>query len=90
MPMVSSNFVVPNKYGMHARPAALFAKTAGRYEADIRVKNGSGFVDGKSVINLLAMGAEKGARLTVVADGRDARKAMEEITFLFAASFGEK
>ncbi|MFA5042821.1 MAG: HPr family phosphocarrier protein [Kiritimatiellia bacterium] len=90
MPKISSRFIVPNAFGMHARPAALFAKTAVRYEASISVRNGGGFVDGKSIIELLAIGAVQGTPLTVVADGIDAAEAMQAIQCLFADAFGEE
>ncbi len=89
MSVITSTFVVPNAHGLHARPAALLAATAARYVSRISVKNGGGFVDGKSVIELLVIGAAKGTRLTVVAEGPDAGVAMNHIKCLFDESFGE-
>ncbi|MDD5677021.1 MAG: HPr family phosphocarrier protein [Kiritimatiellae bacterium] len=90
MATVRSNFVVPNAFGLHARPSALFAKTAGRYKACVRVKNGDRVVDGKSILELLMIGATQGSRLTVVAEGYDADAAMKDIQNLFATAFGEQ
>lgn len=90
MPTVSSRFVVPNRHGLHARPAALFVRAAGRYQADIRVKNGGNFVDDKSILDLLSLNATHGALLTVAVEGRDAPEAMEHIGHLFVSAFGEK
>ncbi len=90
MSMVSSSFVVRNKFGMHARPAAMFARRAQRYEANINVKNGSGYVNGKSILELLTIGAKKGTLLTVVADGCDADEAIKNIKGLFSRAFGER
>lgn len=90
MPIVQSSFVVTNALGMHARPSALFAKTAACYDARISVRNGGGFVDGKSILELLMIGAQKGTELTVVADGCDADAAMQEIRGLFGTAFGEE
>lgn len=89
MAKISSNFVVANTHGLHARPAMLLAKAAGRYQAEVSIRNGGGFVDGKSVLALLSIGASQGTKLTVVAEGCDAQEAMREIKDLFAASFGE-
>jgi phosphotransferase system HPr (HPr) family protein len=88
--MITSDFIVTNTYGLHARPCTLFAKAAGRYASSIRIKNGGGFVDGKSIMDLLCVGAEKGTLLTVIAKGPDAGEAMREIKSLFDSSFGEK
>ena len=90
MPTVSSRFVVPNTCGIHARPAAMFVKTANRYEASISIRNGGGHYNGKSILDLLSIGAEKGTQLTVVADGCDADAAIKEIQCLFAGRFGEE
>ena len=35
---ITRDFEIMNQYGIHARPAALFVKTASRYDADIEVK----------------------------------------------------
>ncbi|MBI3985319.1 MAG: HPr family phosphocarrier protein [Lentisphaerae bacterium] len=90
MSTVSSRFVVSNRHGLHARPAALFVRAAGRYQADIRVKTFGNFVDGKSILDLLSINAGHGTSLTVVAEGRDAPEAMEHIGHLFVSAFGEK
>lgn len=89
MATISSRFVVPNLLGMHARPAALFVKRARRYEAEVRVKNGPALVDGKSIMDLLSIGATQGAILTVVVEGRDADAAMADLHALFASAFDE-
>ena len=41
-----------NKYGMHVRPAGLFAKTASRFEADVEVEKDGNVVSGKSIMAL--------------------------------------
>ena len=56
--MTSIELEVLNPSGLHARPAALFVRTAGGYRSRIRVRNvtrGTGDVDGKSIISVLTL-----------------------------------
>ena len=45
--VLEREYVVANKYGLHARPAALFVKTAGRFSADVLVEKDGAVVSGK-------------------------------------------
>ncbi|MCF7837770.1 MAG: HPr family phosphocarrier protein [Candidatus Marinimicrobia bacterium] len=81
---------VRNKYGMHARPAALFVRTASRYQADIEVEKAGRRVSGKSIIGLLTMEAYQGIKLKLHARGADAPQALEALAALFADGFGEE
>ena len=78
-----------NQHGLHARPATLFVQLANKYEAQIQVIKGDLVVDGKSVTSMLTLGAEKGTRLRITADGPDAEQAVEELTELLKSGFGE-
>ena len=83
-------FKVCNKFGMHARPAALFVKTALEYASDITVSKGSVEVSGKSIMGLLTIEGYQGAILTVTAKGSDADKALDAIGKLFEQKFNEE
>ena len=54
-----------NKYGMHVRPAGLFAKTAARYRADVTVEKDGVVVPGKSIMALMTLEAVNGTTLTI-------------------------
>ncbi|MFA7160528.1 MAG: HPr family phosphocarrier protein [Kiritimatiellia bacterium] len=86
---MQSRLVVPNSLGIHARPAALLVKAASVFNAEIQVKNGGGFVDGKSLMGWLSLGADKGTVLTIRASGQDADRAVEALAALFENSFNE-
>jgi len=89
MVALMAKFVVPNSLGIHARPAALLVRAINRFDADIRVRNGGGFVNGKSLMEWMSLGAARGTVLTVSASGKDAVEAMDEIESLFKTSFYE-
>jgi len=80
---------VINKQGIHARPAALFVKTAAKFESEIGVRKEDEVVNGKSIIGLLMLAAGQGTKLTLTADGRDADKALVELAKLFDEKFNE-
>lgn len=81
---------VINKLGIHARPAALFVKTANRFTCDIFVEKDGERVNGKSIMGLLMLAAGPGSRLTVVAEGTDSTSALSEIESLLRRKFDEE
>ncbi len=87
---VSKHLTVTNKLGMHARPAAMFVKTASRYTADIFVEKDGEEVNGKSIMGLMMLAAGCGSKLKVTAQGVDAHKALEDIERLIAKKFDEE
>jgi phosphocarrier protein HPr len=78
--LVRKEIVVENKTGLHARPAALFVQMANKYESDITIIKDEQEVNGKSIMGILMLAAEKGARITIVAEGDDAEAAVEELS----------
>ena len=72
--------VIKNKTGLHARPAALFVQIANKFESDITITKEDQEVNGKSIMGILMLAAEKGAKVTILAEGNDAEKAVEELS----------
>jgi len=77
--IVERKLIIKNEQGLHARPAAIFVQIANKYESDIIVKKGRQEVNGKSIMGLLTLAAEKGARINISVSGADAEKAMNEL-----------
>jgi phosphocarrier protein HPr len=82
-------FRILNQYGIHARPAAMFVKTASRYEAEVYVEKDGNRVSGKSIMGLMTLQASHGSRLKVVALGRDAEEVLDELQALIESKFDE-
>ena len=78
-----------NKYGLHARPAMLFAETAGRFRSDITVVMGDRVVDGKSIMDVMTLAAERGTVLVLKSQGEDADRALDELERLVRENFEE-
>jgi len=80
---------IVNRAGMHARPAAEFVKTAGRFKADITVEKDGLEVNGKSIMGVLMLAAEQGSSLRLSATGADAAEALEALGDLVGRGFEE-
>jgi len=87
---VTKEFLVSNKLGIHARPAALFVKTANRFQCDVFVEKDGERVNGKSIMGLMMLAAGPGSKLTVHAEGADASAALVEIESLITRKFDEE
>jgi phosphocarrier protein len=82
-------FVIGNKLGLHARPAAVFVQTANRFEASVEVQKEDIKIDGKSIMGIMTLAAEMGSSILVRVTGRDATEAMEALAKLIGSNFGE-
>jgi len=81
---------ISNRLGLHARPATMFAETAGRYQSDIEIRRDNGeAIDGKSVMQMLMLAATNGTELTIQATGPDAEQAVQALRELIHSGFDE-
>ena len=78
--VAKKEIIVENRTGLHARPAAVFVQLANKYESDITIVKDKQEVNGKSIMGILMLAAEKGARITIIAEGDDAETAVEELS----------
>ncbi len=86
----SKELIVVNKLGIHARPAAMFVRTANKFECQIYVEKDGERVNGKSIMGLMMLAAGPGSRLTIIAEGADGTKAIQEIEALLKRKFDEE
>jgi len=71
---------LPDGVALHARPAAIFVRTAMKYKARISVVANDREADAKSILSVLALGARPGTTLRLVAEGEDAPDAVDALT----------
>lgn len=83
----SKELVLLNKYGLHVRPAGLFAKIASRFDAEVEVEKDGSVVSGKSIMALMTLEAVCGTKLVVTATGPQAHEALEELEALVQRKF---
>ena len=77
--LIEKKIVINNEQGLHARPAALFVQVANKYESDVMVKKGNQEVNGKSIMGLMTLAAEKDSLITLKINGPDAKQALSEL-----------
>jgi len=89
MALIEREATIVNPLGVHARPAAEFVKTAGRFSSAIEIRRGEVSVNGKSIMGVMMLAAEQGAVIVIAANGDDAEAAVEALCALVAAGFNE-
>jgi phosphocarrier protein len=87
--MIKKKVTIVNDAGLHARPAAALVKLASKYESDFYIHLYGYKVNGKSILGVMTLAAEKGAELELEVDGPDEKQALEAITDLINSGFGE-
>jgi phosphocarrier protein HPr len=88
---------VINKRGLHARAAAKFVKTAGGFDATVRVSaskcmavtDGSS-VSGRSIMGLMMLAAGPGSELCIETEGRQAQEVLAALAALVENRFDEE
>jgi len=78
---------VQNKYGMHCRPSAVFARVASRFTSMITVEFGGCFANGKDLMEVHVLEAKCGDVLRIAAFGLDAHDAVSALTDLMNRHF---
>lgn len=90
MNKVTQEFTVENESGLHARPSSSIVKKANEFQSHIQIVTEDGeVVDCKSILGLMFLGAVKGTKLKVTAEGTDAEEALYALGTLFKNKFGE-
>jgi phosphocarrier protein len=86
---IKKELVIANKLGIHARPAAMFVKTANQFDCEVFVEKDGETVNGKSIMGLMMLAAGPGSKIRVLADGADAAQAIQAIEALIKRKFDE-
>ena len=86
---LTKELTIANKLGIHARPAALFVKTANRFASEIFVEKDGEKINGKSIMGLMMLAAGPGSKLTLHIKGTDAPQAIVELEALVKRKFDE-
>ena len=90
--MRSVELEITNASGLHARPAALFVKTAGGFRSKVLVRNLARDVaaaNAKSILGVLAQGVTNGTRIEITAEGDDEDQAILALGRLVEDGLGE-
>ena len=82
-------FEIKNKLGLHARVAAKIVSVSTQFKAKIFFERDGRVVNGKSLLSILTLACPLGSRITIRAEGIDAREAIEDLGKLIDDKFGE-
>lgn len=82
--IVKRRLKVKNKQGLHARPAALFVQLANKFDSKITVAKDNQEVNGKSIMGILMLAAEKNSEILITAEGDDAKEAIDTLEELIS------
>jgi phosphocarrier protein len=92
MPTASKEVIISNQDGLHTRPVMKFVDVANRFTSEIKVHKGGAEpadADGKSVMQMIILAAERGTPLRICAEGEDADEAVRQLVELVESKFGE-
>ncbi|MBD3883110.1 phosphoenolpyruvate--protein phosphotransferase [Phormidium tenue FACHB-886] len=87
--VTSEAIAIPNPTGLHARPAAVLANLAKKYQSDIRIKLGDKQANVRSVVSVMSLQVERGSTVYLTATGEDANAAIAELTEAIRSGLGE-
>jgi phosphocarrier protein HPr len=88
--MVEREVTIVNKLGLHARPSAQLVQKASKFAAEITLKRYNLEVNAKSIMGVMMLAAEMGARIMIIANGPDEKEAVEAIAQVIQSKFGEE
>ncbi len=89
---VIGTFTIRNEHGLHARPSAVLVNEVKKFASKITVQNltrETAPVSAKSLMKIVALGVTQGHRLRFVAEGDDAKQAIEALGKIIASGLGE-
>jgi len=84
---VRQTFVLNNRYGLHARPAALLSRTLRNFNCNVQACCGGELANAKSLMGLLTLAAGYGSQITFIADGPESVRAIDAIAKIFETNF---
>jgi phosphocarrier protein HPr len=88
--MIKTKVAIINKLGLHARASAKFVSTAARFQSHIDVSKDAQTVNGKSIMGVMMLAANKGSELLLEIDGPDEQPMADALTQLINNRFGEE
>lgn len=87
--MIEGELEIRNRLGLHARAAARFVSTAGRFRSQVTLHREARRADGKSILGILLLAAARGSTLLLRVEGPDEDEAFRALEELVSRGFGE-
>jgi phosphocarrier protein HPr len=84
--MKNFDYVIKDELGIHARPAGLIVKEAGKFTSSISIQKGEKTIDAKRLFALMSLGVKNDDTISLVFDGDDEDAACEALKQLLEAN----
>jgi phosphocarrier protein len=81
---------VINRFGLHARPAAMVVEAASKFDCEVTLTKDGMSANGKSIMSVMLLAAEPGSEVELSAEGPQAEQVADAIDLLFQARFNEE
>jgi len=78
-PAAETTSTLPDNVALHARPAGVVSREAMRFPARLTLAFGDREADARSVLRVMALGAEPGATVMVRGEGEGAEEAVTHL-----------
>ena len=88
--MTEVTVIVPNRLGIHARPAALIVRAAVEFDCDVWIESPADKVNAKSIMGVMTLAASGGTSIIVSADGNEENEAVQAVVEVIKSGFGEE
>ncbi len=88
--MVEKKVELVNEVGLHIRPASMLVETANKFKSNVWIEKDGQEANGKSIMSILLLCAEKGSKVNIKAEGPDATQAVEALVRVVKDRFGEE
>ena len=86
----SEAIIIPNSTGLHARPAAVLANLAKKYQSRVLLQRGDDQANAKSVVGIMGLEVGWQDKVRLIAEGPDAQLAIDSIAPELAAGLGDE
>ena len=87
--MIEKEILITSEFGLHARPAAKLVRLAAQYRSNVYITFQDNRINAKSIMGVMMLAAEKGARIHLQVEGDDEMLLMTALENLFNSGFGE-
>lgn len=81
--MKEFKYVITDELGLHARPAGLLVKEAGKFQSAVTMEANGKSGDAKRILGVMSMGVKKGCEVTIKTEGSDEEEAAKALEVFF-------
>ena len=81
--MEKFRYIIKDELGIHARPAGLLVKEAGKYQSVIKIRKGDKEADAKRIFGIMGLACKCTDEIEVTAEGPDEKEAIQGMEAFF-------